>query len=62
MSEQLKIASWLDPADHEMYFCRGKEKGCDRNIAIEGKCERCITGKPEETVEDIYNRIQQGDA
>lgn len=47
--------------DKVLWICRGLETPCERDPK-EGKCENCIEGKPEETVEELIARVKRGDA
>lgn len=52
----------------ELYFCRGAGK-CTKTLSqrmklsrTHGKCQDCVLGKEEETLQQLSDRIQRGDA
>lgn len=48
--------------EFNLYACRGTGKKCPHKRARKKKCDDCVKGRPEETIEQLLIRIERGDA
>lgn len=60
-----KLLAYLDDRSMQLFFCRGDGK-CSRPAAQRERakthCSDCVAGRDEETLEQLVERIQRGNA
>lgn len=60
----VKVGPGNKPEDFKLYACRGEGKGCKRNTfrARKKQCDDCVEGRDEETMQQLMDRMERGDA